>query len=119
MRGRDMTGQHDLSAAPDTADGNAVCFGCPLAAQSGRAGKRPHIRVDRADLSQIDWNHPQHVRRNSSRYQARTGVERAIKCLKVDLKGERLAHRDSVRVQAHMDRKLLTFHLLLAQAATE
>jgi hypothetical protein len=38
--------------------------------------------------------------------------------LKVDLNGEHLTHRDAHRVQAHLDRKLLTLHLLLAAAAS-
>jgi hypothetical protein len=45
-------------------------------------------------------------------------VERAIKRLKVDLRGEHLTHRDVHRVQAHFDRKLLTLHLLLAATAS-
>ena len=67
-------------------------------------------------LPQIDWDHPQHFAKNRARYQRRTGVERAIKRLKVDLHGEYLTHRDVHRVQAHFDRKLLTLHLLLAAA---
>jgi len=55
--------------------------------------------------------------RDRTRYQKRTGVERAIKRLKVDLNAEQLTHRDVHRVQAHLDRKLLTLHMLLEVAA--
>ena len=44
--------------------------------------------------------------------------ERAIKRLKVDPHAEHLTHRDALRVQAHLDRKLLTMHLLLKVAAS-
>ena len=105
-------------AAPDDAEGQSTCLGCPLAATClQKGGGRRHIRVDRDDFPQLDWDHPQHLVRNSARYQMRTGVERAIKRLKVDLKGEHLTHRDGPRVQAHLDRKLLILHLLLKHAA--
>lgn len=81
-------------------------------------GTRRHIRVAREDFPQIDWEHPQHLARNNARYQKRTGVERAIKRLKVDLNGEHLTHRDALRVQAHLERKLLTLHLLLRAAGS-
>ncbi len=82
-------------------------------------GQRRHIRVARDDFPQIDWDHPQHFARNRARYQKRTGVERAIKRLKVDLRGEYLTARDSHRVQAHLDRRLLILHLLLSAEAQE
>ncbi len=47
----------------------------------------------------------------------RTAVERSIKRLKIDLKGEHLSHRDALRVQAHLDRRLLTLHSLLSVSA--
>ena len=52
--------------------------------------------------------------REKARYDRRPGVERAIKRLKVDLLGANLTHRSALRVQAHLDRKLLILHLLLA-----
>ena len=78
------------------------------------AGRAAWVR--RADLPQIDWEHPQHLARNRARYARRTGVERGIKRLKVDLRGETLTHRNGLRVQAHLDRRLLALHLLLAAA---
>jgi hypothetical protein len=58
-----------------------------------------------------------HLVRERARYSKRTGVERAIKRLKIDLLGEHLTHRDALRVQAHLDRRMLTLHLLLAVLA--
>ena len=78
-----------------------------------------HIRVARQDQPQINWRYPQHFAKERERYGKRTGVERAIKRLKVDLGGEVLTHRDAHRVQAHLDRKLLTLHLLLAASASQ
>jgi len=113
MRGRDITNERYIWTAPDGEAGKSVCEGCPSAAACLTKGTRRHIRVGRSDFPQIDWNHPQHLARENARYQRRTGVERAIKRLKVDLDGEHLTHRDGPRVQAHLDRKLLIVHLLL------
>ena len=113
MRGRDITNERYIWTAPDDDVGKSVCEGCPSAAACLTKGTRRHIRVERSDFPQIDWDHPQHLARESARYQRRSGVERAIKRLKVDLGGEHLTHRDSPRVQAHFDRKLLIVHLLL------
>jgi len=111
MLGRDLQGQRFIWAAP-----SGACAGCPSAPGCLTNGKRRNIRLSRGDFPQIDWDNPQHLQRNKARYQRRTGVERAIKRLKVDLKAEELGHRDSLRVQAHIDRKLLTMHLLLRAA---
>jgi hypothetical protein len=118
LRGRDLTGQRYIWAAPDDGEGRAVCAGCPCAAGCVMKGQRRYIRVHRHDQPQLDWDHPQLLCRDRARYQRRTGVERAIKRLKVDLRGEHLTHRDVHRVQAHLDRKLLTLHLLLAVTAS-
>lgn len=116
MRGKDISKERFIWAAPDDAEGRSVCIGCPFADGCLHRGERRHIRVERSDFPQIDWENPQHLARNRARYNMRTGVERAIKRLKVDLGGEHLTHRDSPRVQAHLDRKLLTLHLLLKVA---
>jgi len=113
LRGRDIVGERYIWAAPDDASGRPVCGSCPLAGDCLKRGERRFIRVDRTEQPQLDWDHPQLLARDHARYQQRTGVERAIKRLKVDLGGEDLSHRDGHRVQAHLDRKLLTLHLLL------
>lgn len=114
MLGRDIAGERYIWAAPDGEDGAGVCDGCPFADECLGNGSRRHIRVDRDDFPQIDWEHPQHLRRNKERYKQRTGVERAIKRIKVDLAAEDVTVRDGLRVQAHLDRRLLVLHLLLA-----
>ena len=119
MRGRDIKKERYSWVAPDGDQGQPVCKGCPMATNCVKQGERRHIRVARNDFPQIDWNHPQHFARDRARYQMRTGVERAIKRLKVDLKGENLTARDSHRVQAHFDRRLLIVHLLLSAEAQE
>ena len=118
MRCRDIAGERYIWVAPDDAEGQPACASCPLAGSCLDKGQRRHIRVDRKDQPQINWEHPQHFARDRARYGKRTGVERAIKRLKVDLNGEHLTHRDAHRVQAHLDRKLLTLHLLLAASAS-
>lgn len=116
LRGRDLAQGRYLWAAPNDATGRPVCASCPLPYPC-TTGARRHIRVHRDDLPQINWDHPEHFARNRTRYNKRTGVERAIKRLKVDLHGAHLTHRDGIRVQAHLDRKLLALHLLLAVKA--
>lgn len=118
LRGRDIINERYIWVAPDDAEGRPVCANCPFAGACLRKGDRRNIRVDCKELPQIDWDHPQLFARDRARYARRTGVERAIKRLKVDLNGEYLTHRDALRVQAHFDRKLLTLHLLLEVAAT-
>lgn len=118
LRGRDLIDERYIWVAPDDPEGRPVCASCPHAGECLRRGERRNIRVDRKDLPQIDWDHPQLFARDRARYGKRTGVERAIKKLKVDLQGEDLTHRDAHRVQAHFDRKLLLLHLLLEVAAT-
>lgn len=112
--GRDIKEERYLWKAPDDDEGRPVCATCPNAGHCLKRGKRRHIRVDRQDQPQIDWEHPQHSVREKARYDRRPGVERAIKRLKVDLHGAHLTHRNALRVQAHLDRKLLILHLLLA-----
>ncbi len=118
LRGRDVTNERYLWVAPDDDEGQPACASCPLAGSCLEKGERRHIRVERKDQPQINWEHPQHFARDRARYGKRTGVERAIKRLKVDLNGEHLTHRDAHRVQAHLDRKLLILHLLVAAAGT-
>ena len=118
MRGRDIVGERYIWAAPDDAEGQPVCTSCPLAGLCLDKGQRRHIRVDHNDQPQINWEHPQHFARDRARYGKRTGVERAIKRLKVDLNGDHLTDRDAHRVQAHLDRKLLTLHILLEATAS-
>ena len=118
LRGRDISNARYIWAAPDDGAGRPVCAGCPSAQGCRKRGQRRNIRVAREDQPQLDWDHPQLLLRDRTRYQRRTGVERAIKRLKVDLNAEQLTHRDVHRVQAHLDRKLLTLHVLLEVAAS-
>ncbi|MDZ4216767.1 MAG: hypothetical protein U1C97_00430 [Candidatus Gracilibacteria bacterium] len=43
----------------------------------------------------------------------RTAVERAIKRIKLDFSSERLTRRGNPAFQAHLDRSLIAFHLML------
>lgn len=116
MRGRDITDQRYIWVAPnDTDTGQSVCRACPFAdaCLSNSAAERRHIRVNRENFPQINWDHPSHLAKEKKRYKRRTGVERAIKRLKVDLNAQVLTHRDGPRVQAHFERKLLILHILL------
>ncbi len=118
MRGRDLSSERYIWSAPDTSDGTPVCQQCPLASDCLSGGERRHIRVPRDQQPQINWDHPQHLAREQALYSKRTGVERAIKRLKVDLRAQFFTHRDALRAQAHLDRRLLILHLLLAAGST-
>lgn len=113
LLGRDITGGRYIWTAPNGQDAQPVCRECPLSQDCLNKGDRRHIRVPRELFPQIDWDHPQHFATERLQYAKRTGIERAIKRLKVDLRAEVLTHRDTHRVQAHLDRKLLALHLLL------
>jgi hypothetical protein len=115
FRGRDIKEERFIWQAPQDDDGKPVCAGCPHAAGCLlSSGKARHLRVPRTEFPQIDWEHPQHAARRKVTYALRTGVERAIKRLKIDLGAEHLAHRGATRVQAHVDRRMLLLHILLA-----
>lgn len=114
LRGRDIVEGRFIMVAPDGDDGQPVCSDCPRRSNCLKGGQRRHIRVPREDLRNIRWESPQHFARNRACYSQRTGVERAIKRMKVDLRAQNLSHRDAARVQAHMDRRLLIIHVLLA-----
>jgi hypothetical protein len=118
MRGRDILGERYIWVAPDDDTGASVCQSCAKLLTCLKKGTRRHIRVDRFDFPQIDWEHPQHLVKNNKLYQRRTGVERAIKRLKVDLNAQKLTHRDGPRVQAHLDRALLSLHILIKSAGS-
>ena len=90
LRGRDISGQRYIWAAPDDGAGRPVCAGCPCAQGCLNRGLRRYIRVHRKEQPQLDWDHPQLLVRDRMRYHKRTGVERAIKRLKVDLRAEHL-----------------------------
>lgn len=113
LQGRDMSALRYIWSAPDDEAGASVCLSCPLRDTCLSGGSRRHIRVERDDFPQLNWEQPQHSKRDKARYAKRTSVERAIKRLKVDLHGAHLKHRDGPRVQGHIERKLLALHLLL------
>ncbi len=119
LLGRDITEERYIWAAPFDDQNQPVCLSCPLANACVEYGQRRQFRIDRHALPQINWDHPQHFTRHRARYGKRTGVERAIKRIKVDLNGQHLTHRDVHRVQAYLDRKLLTLHLLLAASVAK
>jgi len=114
--GRDIAGQRYIWKVPDD-DGGSPCLDCERAALCGQGGAGRYIRVDRKAFPQINWDNPQHLQSNRELYQQRTGVERAIKRLKVDLGAEHITQRNALRVQAVIDTKMMTLHLLLRAQA--
>ena len=113
LQGRVLADQLFIWVAPDDEDGRSVCSSCPMTQGCLTKGTRRYIRVERHLTPQVNWDHPQHFRTEKALYAKRTGVERAIKRIKVDLDAQCLPYRDARRVQAFLDRKLLTLHLLL------
>jgi len=117
MVGRDIPGERYIWTVPDNDDGYSPCESCRRAPSCGQGGARRYIRVDRNAFKQINWDNPQHLQSNRELYQHRTGVERAIKRLKVDLGAEHVTQRNALRVQAIVDTKMMTLHLLLRAQA--
>lgn len=84
-----------------------------FATQCGLEGARRTLRVPRATTPQIDWKHPQHLKREQKRYGRRTAVERQIERVKGPLERNRLPCRGRVRVQSFLDLRLAALHVLI------
>jgi hypothetical protein len=112
LLGRDKQRQEYLWAGPVDAQGTPLCKACPFAAQCGLRGQRRALRVPRTITPQIDWNHPQHLPREQTRYRLRTAIERQIERVKGPLERNRLPCRGLVRVQSFLDLRLAVLHAM-------
>lgn len=104
-----------LYGPPLREDGVPACESCPLRNTCCRAGVQAgrHVAVAFEKLPHIDPEDPPMARRFKALMSRRTTIERAIKRLKIDLSDPHLTRRGNDAFQAHLDRSLLAFHLLL------
>jgi hypothetical protein len=101
--------------APHHDNGTSVCLDCSerggccnRSTQSGRI-----ITVSFDTLPQIDANDPPMAKRFKAIMRRRPSVERMIKRLKCDLGDDRLSKRGNASFQAHLDKTMIAYHLLL------
>ena len=71
------------------------------------------MEIEFTRLDHIDPSLPPMARRFKAIMRQRTAVERAIKRIKLDFSSERLTRRGNPAFQAHLDRSLIAFHLML------
>lgn len=107
--------EHFIFQAPKDADGNPVCFGCPLkdGCYRGEISGRT-ITVAFARLPWINPNFPQLSRRFKNTMAKRTTIERMHKLMKFDFGDDRLTKRGTAHFQARLDKTLLVMHIVHA-----
>jgi hypothetical protein len=84
---------------------------CPNPGSAGRT-----FRVPRERTPQVDWENPQHSQDFKDRYDGRTSSERVIGRTKRSFPFERHWGRGHAAFQAHLDKGVLAFHVLLSTA---
>ena len=104
-----------LYGPPTDEHGATACESCPLLKQCCSEGARAgrHVAIAFEKLPHIDPEDPPMARRFKVLMARRPAIERAIKRLKIDLGDPHLTRRGNDAFQAHLDRSLLAFHLLL------
>ena len=115
FRGARLSTERFIYGPPLTEDGKPACMICPLKDQCCRrdtAGGR-YVEIEFTRLDHIDPSLPPMARRFKAIMRQRTAVERAIKRIKLDFSSERLTRRGNPAFQAHLDRSLIAFHLML------
>jgi hypothetical protein len=100
---------------PGSTKGTPACITCPLKAECCRrdADAGRHVSIPFTLLDHIDPSDPPMARRFKATMMKRPAVERAIKRIKLDFSDESLTRRGSAAFQAHLDRSLIAFHLML------
>jgi hypothetical protein len=95
--------------------GLPACTSCPLrdacCREDSTEGRR--VEIPFIQLDHIDPGDPPMARRFKAAMRMRGAVERAIKRIKLDFSQERLTRRGHEAFQAHLDRSLIAFHLML------
>ena len=86
-----------------------------LSCCNGNASGR-YYRVKREDTPQINWSFPQHSKTHKTIYNMRTSTERANSFLKEGMGIRRLRKRNRVNAQAHGDRCITSFHIMIMMA---
>jgi hypothetical protein len=105
-----------LFRAPNDADGQPLCNGCPLRSECCRRAEGPRcISIGFDRLPWIDPQFPQLSQGFRKAIAQRTAVERVHKLMKFDYGDEYLSKRGNAAFQARLDKTLLAMHLVIAQ----
>ena len=75
-----------------------------------------YYRIKRGDTPQINWDFPQHSKTHKTIYSMRTASERAINFLKEAMGFRRVRKRNRVNAQAHGNRCVTSFHIMIMLA---
>lgn len=104
-----------LYGPPGGTKGSPACGTCPLKDECCRkdAAAGRHVSIPFTRLEHIDPSDPPMARRFKAAMRKRPAVERAIKRIKLDFSDESLTRRGNAAFQAHLDRSLIAFHLML------
>jgi len=115
--GRDMKREDFLYGCP-CMDRSTGKLDCPKQGQCcpnpGTAGRT--FRVPREETPWVDWENPQHSQDFKDRYDGRTSSERVIGRTKWSFPFGRHWGRGRAAFQAHLDKGVLAFHVLLLAA---
>ena len=95
----------------------AECVGCPSIQGLLQEGTARNIRVARKDQPRSTGTIPSSCSESARATRSGPASSAPSSRLKVNLNAEHLTYRDAHRVQARLDRKLLTLHVLLEVAA--
>lgn len=100
---------------PRLETGEVACLTCPLRDTCCRSDntKGRQVEIPFTKLPHIDPGDPPMARRFKAIMRRRTAVERAIKRIKLDFGDDELTRRGNDAFQAHLDRSLIAFHLML------
>ena len=104
-----------LYGPPKLENGQVACATCPLRATCCRGDTEGGrcVAVKFEQLPHIDPGDPPMARRFKAIMRKRTAIERAIKRIKFDFGDDHLTRRGNDAFQAHIDRSLIAFHLML------
>jgi hypothetical protein len=104
-----------LYGPPTLETGQSACSSCPLRSACCHTDSKNGrwVTVPFSLLSHLDADNPPMSRRFRANMVRRNAIERAIKNLKIDLSSPRLDCRGNDAAQAHLDRALIAYHLLL------
>lgn len=114
-KGASFKRERFLYDPPRLGSGEVACHTCPLrkiCCRSDNAVGR-QVEIPFALLPHIDPGEPPMAKRFKVLMRRRTAVERAIKRIKLDFGDDRLTRRGNLAFQAHLDRSLIAFHLML------
>ena len=100
--------------APLNENKACVCMDCAYKSMCTSTSTKGRVAIISFDmLPHIDSNDPPMAKRFKALMKRRPAIERIIKRLKCDLSDDRLKKRGNASFQAHLDKTMIAFHILL------